>query len=1149
MISLTSCLNRNFLFPLLVGLVLAGCVGRAPSSLIMTQGVEPRALEVAANRPAPQVVGGGRISWRLVNPDSVNGQNLSLQVMDNSGSIERLQQGSAASWSWNPQVAGSYRVRLLASDALDQQTEGAWSAADTIVPPLVVIGLSVDRPSPQIVGQPLVWKIRTKGGVGALRYRFQIEKDGLLHPAVESDSFWPWTPRTAGVYRVRMGVSDALGNHQQSAWSEPYTVAAPIVLKSLGVDFPTPQMAGSRSITWRVLAAGGIGGLSTTIEVELDGGTPLIVQSGPAKSWLWSPEQPGNYRLRATLEDEQGNRLKSPWSGTYQIDTPLEIKQPVPGKPSPQAANTTPIAWMVEATGGVAPLSYEFELEQDGDIQPGVSTGALAGWAWQPVDAGQYRVRVRVTDLRGNRLESTWSNPYEIAPPLLVEPPVASLSSPQTAGTVAINWNVGAGGGVGVLRFVFELSKDGGLPQRVQAGPEPSWSWQPTEQGTYRLRAVLNDGLNNQFASAWSEPFVINAPLVIEKLGCDRLPPQAARSVVINWDLRVTGGVGPWSYDFELSRNGDAGWLAQHGTLSRWQWSPEAEGTYRVRAKVTDALGNHLQGAWSDPYEIAPALLVKRPLADNSVAQSMIHLPFVWTAQASGGVGRRTFTFLLEQQNGGIEPVQTGPSISWLWRPDKVGVFRVQVLIADVLGNQKTSPWSDWHEVRGPLVLDDLTPSVSAPVQREAVSWSAGASGGIGRASYEFLTLNNGVESLEQSGLSAHWTWLPRKAGSYRIKARVRDEDDHVAETEWSELYVITPVLNSTSLIAVLPVQNLTDVKAPVRAIGQQLSHLLQADLSVLPAPQLKQFMTEQRMRYVGGVDSTLAQALRTETGAEAVFISSLETWSEADPPRVALISRVVTTGSNPEIVWIDSVGLSGDDAPGLLGLGRINSAQQLLEEALKRLVTSFHAYLAGNDPYYRHASEQQGVHLMNTTTHVADGSFGAITAYQQPKFFYRAPSFDPARQYRVAVIPYLNINTRKHAGEALALHTVKQLCRYANIRAFEPGLVRQALLRYRMIMQVGPSLAASDILASPDVLGAELVVSGKVFAFQGQVGEPKADFSVQVFDSARREVIWASRSYASGNHGVYFFDWGRVSALDGLISKMSMALVTLLEE
>lgn len=429
------------------------------------------------------------------------------------------------------------------------------------------------------------------------------------------------------------------------------------------------------------------------------------------------------------------------------------------------------------------------------------------------------------------------------------------------------------------------------------------------------------------------------------------------------------------------------------------------------------------------------------------------------------------------------------------------------------------------------------------------INWSVTATSGVGTLTYEFRLLMGGIESIEQRGASPRWSWTPRTPGSYRVKVRIWDSENHSTESGWSDEYLITPAINNNTVVAFLPVENLADVKAPLQDIGNLFSELLKPTLKLLPTIKLENFMQVHRMRNTGGISSMLAKAMREETGAAAVFITSLETWHEGASPRVSLISRLVTTDEEPEIIWMDSVGLSGDDAPGLLGIGRINSSQELMKKALEQLVASFQAYLVGNAPIYRHAADRQGVSLTSGSKDPADGPLGTVKGRYQPQFSYRASTFDPAGNYRVAVVPFLNINARKHAGEIIALHTVKQLLRYDNIRVFEPGRIRETLLKYRMIMQSGPSLAASDILTNADILGADIVVSGSAFGYQGDVGESKVDFSMLAFDGTKREVVWASRSHAAGNDGVYFFDWGKILSAHGLTSRMTRAVISLMEE
>ena len=450
-----------------------------------------------------------------------------------------------------------------------------------------------------------------------------------------------------------------------------------------------------------------------------------------------------------------------------------------------------------------------------------------------------------------------------------------------------------------------------------------------------------------------------------------------------------------------------------------------------------------------------------------------------------------------------------------------------------------------------PLTIEalEIVRQGSPVARRGSLHWAVTTSGGEGPLVFEVRAQKDGIESLLSSDAPATGSWAPKEPGIYRLKVIASDEAGMIADSGWSDEYSYSPLFSSDSLYALLPVHNLSDTSAPLQYIHNVLrTRLTSRGIKLLDHALLKDFMAKYRMRHTGGVSRYLSQKMQEELGVDGVFIASLETWQEEIPHRVSLVTRVVSSGSQPEVIWIDSVGLTGVDNPGLLGLGIIKNHRVLLSNALEKLLDSYQSYLAGRFPVYLHTAEQQPI-LINADSATADGVITSNEQRHQPQFSYRASTFVPARQYTVAVIPFLNINTRKHAGDIVALHVVKQLHRYANLRVFEPGIVRHTLLRYRMIMQSGPSLAASDILTSEHILDADLIVSGKVFDYQGEVGESKADFSVQVFDGVKREVIWASRSYATGNQGVYFFDWGRVLSAHGLLSKMTEEIVKQLEK
>jgi TolB-like protein len=329
-----------------------------------------------------------------------------------------------------------------------------------------------------------------------------------------------------------------------------------------------------------------------------------------------------------------------------------------------------------------------------------------------------------------------------------------------------------------------------------------------------------------------------------------------------------------------------------------------------------------------------------------------------------------------------------------------------------------------------------------------------------------------------------------------------------------------SPQSGTNPKIAVFPIENLSGTAAPLREIRQIfVEGLKKQGIAVLEDDPFEKFMAKHRIRYTGGLDEDTARSFKEEVGTEGVLIISLEFYSETNPPKMSLLSRLVSTADLPAILWMDGVSLAGDDSPGILGVGLIEDPGALREKALKSVLGSLVRYLS-----------------TGTERKEVDGAKKKF----KPKIAYRSSAFDLNRKYRVAVAPFFNRSERKYAGEILVLHFIRQLKGFENFEVIEPGMVRQELLNSRIIMQDGISLADADALFAG--LNADLLVSGRVMDYQdyqGAWGKPKVDFSSMVIERKSREVIWSSDSHNEGDDGVFFFDRGRVNTAHAMASQM----------
>ncbi|HUI44711.1 MAG TPA: MBG domain-containing protein [Nitrospirota bacterium] len=321
--------------------------------------------------------------------------------------------------------------------------------------------------------------------------------------------------------------------------------------------------------------------------------------------------------------------------------------------------------------------------------------------------------------------------------------------------------------------------------------------------------------------------------------------------------------------------------------------------------------------------------------------------------------------------------------------------------------------------------------------------------------------------------------------------------------------------------IAVLPLVNMSGQPAPVKEMRQALLQWLVAQgVQVLEDGDMEQFLTRHRVRNMDGIDAVTAEALKKETGADAVLITTLELYTDTNAPEIAMTSRLVAAENPPIILWMETVGLSGDDSPGLLGLGLIHDMARLQKKAFDRITGSFAAFLAGR--------EGTGI--------------GRGEGIYKPKEDFSTSFMQPGRKYTVAVAPFLNRSERDNADNFLALHFISQLVKAGTFNVIDWGELREKLLFFRFILQEGLSVRQADLIHNS--LQADLILTGEVAKYEDMAEMPKVEFNVLVFERKRLKVVWASWSHNKGDDGVHFFDWGQVSTAAALASKMTRAVI-----
>ncbi len=431
-----------------------------------------------------------------------------------------------------------------------------------------------------------------------------------------------------------------------------------------------------------------------------------------------------------------------------------------------------------------------------------------------------------------------------------------------------------------------------------------------------------------------------------------------------------------------------------------------------------------------------------------------------------------------------------------------------------------------------PLRVKSLLPDRSAPQAAEmaTVKWEAVVTGGAGPRTYAFVLSDGTSERTVQEGPEASWSWSPQSAGTYRVKVVARDSLGNVADRVWASDYEITPAFGSGSPIAVMPVENLSGSAVPLKEIRAFWAETLKAHgVRVLEERVLEEFLVRHRVRYTGGMPRDLGEALRQETGARGILFVSLDLYEEPFPPKVAFTARLVYAGEWAGILWMDGIAMTGIDSPGILGIGTVRDPRELREKAITRLAGSLEEYISGKRPREQPGTPSEGKKRF------------------RPKEFYRSPRAFAVgdRLLVVAVLPFRDERRRRNVGQIMMLQFVRQLAQQGNVEVVEPGVVREALLTSRTIMEEGLSFPQSDLLR--ELLGADLVLAGWVMDYQdsmGPSGSPKIRFSTEVIDLKQRQVTWSALSYGQGDDAVYFFGAGQVTTAHRMASLMVREVV-----
>ena len=257
-------------------------------------------------------------------------------------------------------------------------------------------------------------------------------------------------------------------------------------LDSITTNLASPQLEGS-TIKITANASGGVGDLLYRFEIDGE-----VVQEYSDKStYTWKPDTKGDYNIKVTVKDEDGNRDYD--SITYTIKKKtinLSIDSFTVSSKSVKVGETVKLS--ASASGGSGTVQYKFVAKKDSKetVIRDYSTTKTA--TWTPSVAGDYELLVYVKDSDGNSDSDSASCTVEESDEDIVI--TTDKASPQVTGT-SIRITAKANNAK-EYRFSIYESNSGWSTLR-EYGTSNTVTWTPKSSGNYIIWVDVKDSQGN----------------------------------------------------------------------------------------------------------------------------------------------------------------------------------------------------------------------------------------------------------------------------------------------------------------------------------------------------------------------------------------------------------------------------------------------------------------------------------------------------------------------------------------------------------------------------------------------------------------------------------------------------------------------------
>ncbi len=392
----------------------------------------------------------------------------------------------------------SYTVKANTTGEYDPEGLQVKAAA---VEDLAINSISADKTSAR-PGETITWTVSAQGNLDTRVYLFYVYKVGTNsntkiaqsnNGAYTAQASFSYTPTAEGTYYAKVFMkykndSSNINILNLTGGSVTVSTTAPtLAISSVKAD--KASAAAGEKITWTATAAGGSGALQYYFIVYKDGVKVKTRSYSTAKTFSYTPTEAGSYKAKVYVKDNAGTKVNKLSSAVTVTAAGPSISSVKAGVTSAYAGEK--ITWTAAASGGSGTLQYYFNLYKDGVRIKTRSYSTANTFSYTPTESGTYKVRVYVKDAAENKV-----NKLSAAVTVTLGPPaIISVKAGKTTAAAGekITWTAAAVGSEQPLQYYFIVYKDGVRVKTRSYSTTKTFSYTPTEAGTYRVKVYVKD--------------------------------------------------------------------------------------------------------------------------------------------------------------------------------------------------------------------------------------------------------------------------------------------------------------------------------------------------------------------------------------------------------------------------------------------------------------------------------------------------------------------------------------------------------------------------------------------------------------------------------------------------------------------------------